>query len=77
MRHVEEFVIEDAKFEGQENSGTALELIETTVQIVNSTFLSNRIYFASYYVYFMNGGAITATNSTVDISRSRFEDNRA
>ena len=81
MRHVEEFIIEDAKFEGQENSGTALELIETTVQIVNSTFLSNRIYYvASYYVYYMNvfvGGAIFATNSTVDIIRSRFEDNRA
>ena len=39
VRHVEEFVVEDTKFKGQENSGTALELIETTAQIVNSTFL--------------------------------------
>ena len=32
VRHIiEEFVIKDAKFEGQENSGAALELIKTTV----------------------------------------------
>ena len=38
MKHVENFVVIDAKFEGQDSSGTALELIETTAQIVNSTF---------------------------------------
>ena len=42
VRHVEEFMVKDAKFVGQEDSGTALELIETIVRIVNSTFLSNR-----------------------------------
>ena len=78
MRHIEEFVIEDAKFEGQENSGTALELIKTTVQIVNSTFLSNRkglfrecsIFDPEYGCGFDRfiGGAIIATNSTVEIS---------
>ena len=41
MRCVKEFMVEDTKFKGQENSGTALELIKTTAQIVNSTFLSN------------------------------------
>jgi hypothetical protein len=35
VRHAEEFVVEDTKFEGQENSPTALELIETTAQIVS------------------------------------------
>ena len=85
VRHVEELVVKDTKFKGQENSGTALELIETTAQIVNSTFLSNRkgLYkecAVSGYADCMNvfvGGAIIATNSTVDISRSRFEDNTA
>ena len=83
MRHVEEFMVEDAKFEGQENSGSALKLIETTAQIVNSTFLSNRKGLFSAlqgYDYCMHGfvgGAIIATNSRVDISQSRFEDNRA
>ena len=86
MRHVEEFVVEDTKFEGQENSGTALELIETTAQIVNSTFLSNKglykeciIFDPEYGCQFDGfiGGAITATNSTVEINQSRFEGNRA
>ena len=87
MRYVEEFVVEDTKFKGQENSGTALELIETTAQIVNSTFLSNRN--GSYRECAIVdpeygcgpdgsiGGAIIATNSTVEISQSRFEDNLA
>ena len=85
MRCVKEFVVEDTKFKGQENSGTALELIETTAQIANSTFLSNRkgLYkecTVHGYAHCMNGfvgGAIIATNSTVDISQSRFEDNGA
>ena len=37
-----EFIIQDTKFIGQENSRTALELIDATAQIVNSTFVSNR-----------------------------------
>ena len=87
VRHVEEFMLEDTKFEGQENGGTALELIETTAQIVNSTFLSNRkglyrkcaIVDPEYGCLFNGfiGGAIIATNSTVEINQSRFEDNGA
>ena len=43
VRHVEKFVVEDTKFESQDNySLTALDLIETTAQIVNDTLLSNR-----------------------------------
>ena len=89
VRHVEEFMVKDAKFVGQEDSGTTLELIETTVRIVNSTFLSNRkglfrecatcIFHPEYGCGFDGfiGGAIISTNSTVDISQSRFEDNGA
>ncbi|MCG8621137.1 MAG: hypothetical protein MJE68_03910, partial [Proteobacteria bacterium] len=88
MRQVEEFVVEDTKFEGRENSGTALELIETTAQIVNSTFVSNikgsyrgciEVFGPESGCLFKGliGGAIIATNSTVDISRSRFDDNKA
>jgi predicted outer membrane repeat protein len=85
VRHVEEFVVKDTKFEGQEKSSTALEVIETMAQIVNSTFVSNRKglygrcvdpnYDCKYGESI--GGAIIATNSTVDISQSRFEDNGA
>ena len=42
MKHVEEFMIQDTKFNGQENNGTALEL-KTTLQIIDSKFVSNRI----------------------------------
>ena len=42
VRHFEEFVGKDTKFKGQENSSTALELIKTTAQIINSTLQSNR-----------------------------------
>ena len=80
-------MVKHTKFKGQENSGTALNLIEITAQIINSTFLSNRkglykkcFIFNPLYGCVRDrfiGGAITATNSTVDISRSKFEDNRA
>ena len=91
VKQVEEFVIQDTTFKGQENSGTALELIETTAQIVNSTFVFNRkgIYrhcvehyypdsiFRCIYDDGFIGGAIIATNSTIDVSQSKFEYNGA
>ena len=83
MEEIEEFVVRDTKFEGQESSGTALELIETIAQIVNSTFASNRrgsYRERTYYIYINHGfvgGAIIATNSSVDINQSVFENNRA
>ena len=82
MKHVEEFVVQNTTFKGQENSGTALELIETTAQIVNSTFVSNRKGSyrkcpITFYCYGFFGGAIIATNSIIDISRSNFEYNGA
>ena len=88
VKHVEKFVVEDTKFQGQENSGTALELIETTAQIVNSTFVSNRkgSYknfaafdpWSDFTVLGFIGGAIVATNNTnIIISQCKFEDNRA
>ena len=83
VKYLQELVVEDTKFEGQENSGTALELIETTALIVNCTFVSNKR--GSYRNCLSEGcedagyigGAIIATNSTLEISQSKFEDNRA
>ena len=87
MKQVEEFVIQDTKFKGQENSGTALELIETTAQIVHSTFVSNRKgSYRKCIFYYHNhgchsdrlvGGAIIVTNSAINISQSKFEHNGA
>ena len=88
VKHVEEFMVNNTVFEGQENSGTALELIGTTAQIVNSTFVSNRKgsyrQFAAFDPPYHQthdgfiGGAIIATNkASITISQSKFEDNRA
>ena len=83
-----EFIVQDTKFVGQENNETALELIETTAQIVNTTFISNRKGSRRLCVQFVHprclcvrfiyiGGAIIATNSTIDINQSKFRNNRA
>ena len=87
MKHVEEFVVQDTMFKGQENSGTILELIETTAQIVNSTFVSNRkgsyrkcLIFVPEFGCLEDGfigGVIIATNSTINISQSNFKYNGA
>ena len=83
VKHVAEFVAQKSKFEGQkDNVGSALEFIETTAQILDSIFVSN---IGSYRFDPINsgcysglvGGAIVATNSTIDISQSKFEYNRA
>ena len=74
VKDVEEFVVEDTKFEGQENSGRALKLVETTTQIDNCTFESNgRGSYSKCVIYFIDnpgygcgfiGGAIIAINSS-------------
>ena len=59
---VDRFVANNATFRGQE---TALQLIETTAQIINCTFISNR------------NNTIIASHSYIDISQSIFENNGA
>ena len=90
-KQVANFLIDSTKFEGRENSGPAFELIATSAQIVNSTFVSNRKgsyrQFAAVDVEYVPllghvvdgfiGGAIIATNSTIDISHTKFEGNKA
>ena len=87
IENVDELVVEDAIFKGQENSGTALDLTAVAAQIVNCTFLSNRKgshqYFALALVDVikhergLTGGAIVSYKSKIDINQSKFEDNRA
>ena len=66
---VQEFVVCGTIFKGQENSGPALVLVDTTTEIVNCTFESNKTGSCCPDKYgYQNGGAIIATNSRVDIS---------
>ena len=87
VKCVEEFVVKNSEFKGRDGSGTALELIETKAEIINSTFVSNVNSKGTFRegICFRNssciggffGGAIISTNSTIDISQSRFENNSA
>ena len=88
VEHVQKFVVQDTNYEGQQNSGTALELINTRAQIINSTFINNRkgsyrecvIAFDQLRCLgsgFIGGAIITSYNSIVDINQSKFEDNGA
>ena len=87
VEHVKEFVVKHTKFKGQNNSGTALEIIKTTAQIVNSTFELNRkgnrepfIAMGKRFSIYTNGfvgGAIIATGCMIIISQSTFENNGA
>ena len=83
MVNVDNFMILNSTFRGQGYSGTALELVNTTAQIVNCTFSSNRngkteYFFSNYYSYSRQvGGAIIANHSNVSISHSIFVNNGA
>ena len=85
VTQVEQFLVTDTTFEGQLNSGTALKLIGTTAQIVSSAFVSNRkgSYRESVGTLddpgngFVGGAIIVTDKSTITISQSNFENNRA
>ena len=92
VKGIQEFVMNNTKFDGQDVTGTALELIKTTAQIINSTFVSHKGTFrkcadiehlglerscSNIGNIISVGGAIISTNSTVNISHSKFKDNAA
>ena len=86
VKYIEGFMVQNAKFTGEENTRTVLILIETVAQIINSTFVSNKkgsyreCASVSEYGCYSDGfigGAVFATNSAIDISQSKFEHNRA
>ena len=82
IEHVMEFMLQEAIFQGQQNSRTALKLFETSAQIINSTFVSNRV--GMFKVFYNDqehrglvGGALVVAHSVVDIRHSHFHRNRA
>ena len=82
IKNVTEFILQDVVFEGKGESGTALELIETTATITNSMFISNthgmfRGNDSLHSNDFWAGGAIIATHSKITIKNSVFERNKA
>ena len=83
VMNVDKFVVHDSSFKGQdqENSGTTLELIETTAQIINCTFNRNK-HISLYQSWSRNelrwvDWVIIATHSKINIYQSIFENNGA
>ena len=72
------FVLEHTLFQGQEESGTALDLIDTTAQIVNTSIVSYmKGTFVQTFYQSRCGGAIIARHSNIDIKYCTFESNGA
>ena len=75
--NVVELIVQYVLFQGNDNSGTALNLVDTTAQIVSCTFSSNRNgRFTPYHYLFYGyvGGAIVATNCKLDITQANFQE---
>ena len=89
VESVDLFTLEDSSFVGQEDiNGTALELVETSANLVRSSFNYNKgdkIHHVRYWDYIesfrfvsaMAGGAISATRSKITVIQSMFEGNSA
>ena len=86
---VKHFVLDDSTFQGQEESGTALEVTDTNLRIVNSSFMFNTVgsfhgpirileyWIGDQLAYAYVGGAVIATHSNVTIVKSIFIGNSA
>ena len=91
VKYVREFIVHNTKFDGNGIEGAALELVETTAQIINNTFVSHSRGKVRKCAHFelqnvLNcdeindvfvAGAIISTTSNISIRHSHFEDNRA
>ena len=81
---VKQLTVENSIFQGQNNTGTALELNGTNAEIINASFVSNKvgsclcIYTDISYLYLRIGGAIYASGySNVTVLMSKFVGNSA
>ena len=82
---IKNFTIDNSTFQGKNNSGTALDIIETSLTIVNSSFVSNRvgrclIIFDSNTTSNRSvhaGGAIFVTKSNLSVIKCTFVNNSA
>ena len=86
VKSVNDFLLENTTFIGQNGSGTALEIDKTKVSIVDSLFMYNtvgslrgpiKILEGRKCQYAHVGGAIIANQSNITIIKSRFMRNKA
>jgi predicted outer membrane repeat protein len=75
-----EFIVQDVVFKGENTSGTVLETVNTTIQIVNSTFkqfVGGNVPFYPHPFMVGHGDVIVAKASKINISQCKFENNGA
>lgn len=79
------FVIENCTFQGQNHSGTVLDITGTNIIVVNSTFISNRVGHC-LSIYDLNilssisthaGGVISFTKCNISVIKCTFINNSA
>ena len=79
------FTIENCIFQGMNDSGTALDITETNLTIVNSSFVSNRVgrclkifdLNATLSMFLRVGGAIFMNKSSLSVIKCTFVNNSA
>ena len=82
---VKNFMIDNCTFQGQNGSGTALDIADTNLTIVNSSFVSNRVgtcvetfdVAIKSNVSIRIGGAIVVSTSNINITKCNFLENSA
>ena len=82
---VKNFMIDNSTFQGQNGSGTALDIADTNLTIVNSSFVSNRVgtcveifdVAIKSNVSIRIGGAIVVSTSNINIIKCNFLENSA
>ena len=78
--HIKGFMIENSTFEGQNSSNRAVEILETNLKVVNSSFFSNRVSHClsvycrkvDLYMVYQVGGAIFVNKSNASLINCTF-----
>ena len=77
---IKSFMIENSTFEGQNSSNRAVEILETNLKVVNSSFFSNRVgrclsvynRKVDLYMLYRVGGAIFVNKSNASLINCTF-----
>ena len=79
VSNVEEFVLQNAVFDGQDNSEISLTLIYSTANIINCSYISNIIEPMSYVVdgerIRRNGLVVVIDSNYISFSQCKFDNN--
>ena len=75
VSNVEEFVLQNAVFDGQDKTKMSLRLIESTANIIKCSFISNFKYYVVYGEWTRRDGLVVVTDSNISFSQCKFDNN--